>query len=198
TAPEEAAATPPEVENFAPLDEIMRLYNEFCDKLRPIVSINGERRKKISARFNEYGIDGIKTIFVQAAQSDFLCGGGERGWKADFDWLIDANNFQKVLEGKYDNDYRVSEKNPLRETRFYTENLPTNARPIPLSDTGQGFLFVPAQNGVIEMPFSSHEKMTEPRAAPYQRYRNKNGFNTMAVLQEMLDAEEFHGEEVAV
>jgi hypothetical protein len=156
----------------------MENYNKICVNLRPIVSINGERRSKITALFNEYGSDGIKTIFAISAQSDFLNGGGERGWKADFDWLIDANNCQKVLEGKYDNDKQ-------------------SARPLPLPNTGQGYFFVPTPNGVIEMPINPI-KTAEPRAAPYSRSRNKNGVNTMAILQQMLDEEEFQREDVAV
>ncbi|MCL1842257.1 MAG: replication initiator protein A, partial [Defluviitaleaceae bacterium] len=199
--PEAAAADPPEVATPAPLSapfaEIMQLYNQICHMLRPIVSINGKRRSQISDRFKEYGIGGIKTLFEITAQSDFLCGGGERGWKADFDWLIDANNCQKVFEGKYDNDQ-------------------TSTRPLPHSDTGQGYFFVTTPSGVIEMPISAPAETAEARAAPdfpalcapnparaarpsqFPNYRNKNGVNTMAVLQQMLAAEENHREDVAV
>jgi len=54
--------------------------------------------------YKEYGQSGFFNVFEKVAVSGFLCGGGDRGWKADFDWLIIPANMQKVLEGKYDND----------------------------------------------------------------------------------------------
>jgi len=176
-----------------PFETIMEMYNQICHELRPIVSINGKRCSQVSARYKEYGMDGIKTLFETAAKSAFLCGAGERGWKADFDWLIAPTNFQKVMEGKYDND----------------QNHSITARTSPLSDTGQGFLYAPTPDGVINMPFnpilegegSNTETMPdfpvfhEPNPvrasnnAPYGSYRNRNGFNTMGILQQMLEEE---------
>ena len=190
-----------------PFEEIKTMYNQICQGLRGIVSINGKRRSQVAARFKEYGIEGMKTLFELTAHSVFLCGGGERGWKADFDWLIAPTNMQKVLEGKYDNDNHAMA-------------IPCT----PLPDTGQGIFYAPAPDGVIEMPINHANDsegsttgipipdfpvLYEPnparaaKAAQYPNYRNKNGFNTMAALQQMLDAEEakamqLHREDVAV
>src|SRR5436853_3595256 len=39
----------------------------------------------------------------KAAQTPFLCGDNDSGWKANFDWLISNDtNHIAVLEGKYD------------------------------------------------------------------------------------------------
>lgn len=35
--------------------------------------------------------------------SDFLMGTNDRGWKADFDWLLRPDSIAKIMEGKYDN-----------------------------------------------------------------------------------------------
>ena len=41
----------------------------------------------------------------RAAQTPFLAGGGERGWGANFDWLIaNDTNARRVLEGCYDSN----------------------------------------------------------------------------------------------
>jgi hypothetical protein len=41
----------------------------------------------------------------RAAQTPFLAGGGERGWRANFDWLIaNDTNARRVLEGCYDSN----------------------------------------------------------------------------------------------
>jgi hypothetical protein len=78
----------------------MELYNSICHRLRSITSIKGNRRTQAAALYEDLGIDGIKALFERASQSVFLCGGGERGWQADFDWLIAPDNMQKVFEGK--------------------------------------------------------------------------------------------------
>ena len=89
-----------------PCSLILEGYNQLCEvtNLRPIRSITGKRKTQTVARFKEYGLSGFFNAFEKIAASVFLCGGGERGWKADFDWLISPTNMQKVLEGKYDND----------------------------------------------------------------------------------------------
>jgi hypothetical protein len=39
----------------------------------------------------------------KAAQTPFLAGENDRGWKANFDWLISNDtNHVAILEGKYD------------------------------------------------------------------------------------------------
>jgi len=89
-----------------PYMQILEMYNSLCEtkNLRPIRSITGNRKTQTAARFNEYGLSGFFDLFEKVTASIFLCGGGERGWKADYDWLITPANMQKVLEGKYDND----------------------------------------------------------------------------------------------
>jgi hypothetical protein len=159
-----AAAIPPNGSRKpvdVPFQEIMELYNSICHRLRSITSIKGNRRTQAAALYEDLGIDGIKALFERASQSAFLCGGGERGWQADFDWLIAPDNMQKVFEGKYDNE-------------------PSIPHVVNHSDNGGGFLYVPTGGGVVEMPINPH----------YPNSRNKNGINTMGILQQMLAEEQ--------
>ena len=89
-----------------PYSQIQEAYNTLCESkgLRPIHEISDKRETQVAARFKKYGLSGFFSLFEKVSASIFLCGGGERGWKADFDWLIKPTNMQKVLEGKYDND----------------------------------------------------------------------------------------------
>ena len=89
-----------------PYSQILELYNGLCEThgLRSIKSINGKRKIQTAARFKEYGLGGFVDLFDKVSASGFLCGGGDRGWKADYDWLIAPTNMQKVLEGKYDDN----------------------------------------------------------------------------------------------
>jgi hypothetical protein len=89
-----------------PYVKIMELYNSTCTRLRKIKTVDGERKKAVSARFKKYGMDGFTSLFQKANESDFLCGNGQKNWTADFDWLINATNMAKVLEDKYINQPR--------------------------------------------------------------------------------------------
>lgn len=67
--------------------------------LRP----KSKRTTFLLARFREYGKEALAEVVKKAAASDFLNGGGSRGFVADFEWLFRPNNFPRVLEGTYDN-----------------------------------------------------------------------------------------------
>jgi hypothetical protein len=64
------------------------------------------RRKAVRARWREnparQSLEWWRMFFDRVASSPFLCGGNERNWTADFDWLLKPANFVKVTEGKYD------------------------------------------------------------------------------------------------
>lgn len=82
---------------------IQKLYNECCPSLPRCLSLSDARKKAIKARFSDgNGEETFHKVFVKAEASGFLRGGNDRKWTANFDWLIKAANFNKVLEGVYD------------------------------------------------------------------------------------------------
>ena len=90
----------------APYETIKDLYNSICKDLSKIRSISSSRKRHLKARWKqfEYNLGTFEECFKKVQASDFCKGKNERGWKADFDWLIkNDNNMVKVLEGKYDN-----------------------------------------------------------------------------------------------
>ena len=87
-------------------------------KAIPTISRMTEKRKKaINARIAEYGKESVQKVIDNAADSDFLNGGGERGFCASFDWLFLPNNFLKVLEGNYANVVPVTKTDRERLQR---------------------------------------------------------------------------------
>ena len=66
-------------------------------------SCDGKRREFVRARIREHGLNAVYEMITKASQSDFLNGKSRSGWIADFTWLFRPSNFQKVLEGNYDN-----------------------------------------------------------------------------------------------
>lgn len=67
-----------------------------CRELTPA------RRKLIAARLKEHPLDDWVAIFDRINASPFCRGENDRGWHADFDWVLKPEVRAKVSEGKYD------------------------------------------------------------------------------------------------
>ena len=95
--------------------EIKRLWNEICVSYPQLQDIEGARKKAVSERWEQHkSLDTFRELFEKAEASDFLKNASNRGWKADFDWLMKAGNFEKALSGKYDNRPPQNKRGSLR------------------------------------------------------------------------------------
>ena len=81
---------------------ILNLYKDLCPNMAKVEKLNDLRKGFLNARYAEYGLEKITTVFRKAGESKFLNGENERAWKADFEWIVRPTNFLKILEGKYD------------------------------------------------------------------------------------------------
>lgn len=105
---EEAVANNLELEfekdNF---DEVVAFFNEqMKGKKIPQVAVKTPERRQAYTRLiaeTQVDIDSVKQAIMNAAESDFLNGSGQKGWIADFDWIMVPQHFQKVLENFYRN-----------------------------------------------------------------------------------------------
>ena len=86
------------------VDEVVRAWNDLAaDRDLPkVVKLTPARRKQIQARIREYNADDWSTALSAIYRSKFLCGENDRGWKADFDFLLQPKSFVKLIEGAYD------------------------------------------------------------------------------------------------
>lgn len=82
-------------------EKIVSIFNSLCKNLPNVQKITDKRKSAIKARAEEYSLSEIGTVFQHVSQSAFLNGDNDRGWTADFDWVMNPNNFIKILEGKY-------------------------------------------------------------------------------------------------
>lgn len=82
--------------------------------IKPISRITDRRKENLAARAREFGKEALQVVVDKAAASDFLNGKNNRGWVADFDWMMRPNNFPKVLEGNYDNDKCKQRLDPVK------------------------------------------------------------------------------------
>ncbi len=81
--------------------EALSLYNSLCGNLVKCTELTDKRQKIIENC--TYSVDRLKEIFMRANESCFLQGNNPRGFRANFDWLMNKDNAVKVLEGMYDN-----------------------------------------------------------------------------------------------
>ena len=88
-------------------DEVISFFNEqMKGKTIPQVALKTpERRQALEQLMAQTGIemDAVKQAIMNAVASDFLNGKGQKGWIADFDWIMVPQHFQKVLENFYRN-----------------------------------------------------------------------------------------------
>lgn len=88
-------------------EEFKKAFNESVPSSVPkIIDIKESRRQKVKSVISEYGEDAIRQVYEKINQSDFLSGRKSnpgRQWKCTFDFIFKKENFQKILEGNYDN-----------------------------------------------------------------------------------------------
>ena len=88
-------------------DEVVAFFNEqMKGKKIPQVAVKTPERRKAYTRLmaeTQVDIDSVKQAIKNAAESDFLNGSGQKGWIADFDWMMVPQHFQRVLENFYRN-----------------------------------------------------------------------------------------------
>lgn len=77
-----------------------------CPKWTPAKQMTANRKKVITARLKEAGLDGWRRAVDLAHDSAFLGGpvpthGDHRNWRMDIAWFAKSENFAKITEGKY-------------------------------------------------------------------------------------------------
>ena len=79
----------------------MMTYNDECTNL-PQVKVISDARKKAIKKFQQtFTLEQFGEICRVANESEFLTGNNDRGWKADFDFLLRVDKATSILEGKY-------------------------------------------------------------------------------------------------
>ena len=88
-------------------DEVVAFFNEQMKgrKIPQVAVKTPERRQAYTRLIAETQVDkdSVKLAIKNAAESDFLNGSGQKGWIADFDWIMVPQHFLKVLENFYRN-----------------------------------------------------------------------------------------------
>lgn len=83
---------------------ILDFYNKCADScnITKCVKLTDKRKVAIRARVKEYGLDKVYKAIQRCSASSFCNGHNDRNWRADFDFVFNANKMARILEGKYD------------------------------------------------------------------------------------------------
>jgi len=85
-------------------DEIIECWNDLASRtgLPKIKVMNDKRRNMLRKRIKECpDVATWSLAFRNIERSSFLRGDNERGWQADFDFLIQPTSFMRIIEGSY-------------------------------------------------------------------------------------------------
>lgn len=112
------------------LPDFVTLWNEAVkaggSRVRPIRAITEgtQRHMRLEVLLKDYGAQAIKEAIARLFATPYTNGGSSIGWLPTFDWFIQPDNFQKVLEGNfYDADERKRESSKPEPTE---SNQPTH------------------------------------------------------------------------
>lgn len=96
------------------LPRLALLWNLRRNPLLPEVKLcSPSRRKHAANRWKEHPSEEFWLEVIERVNASAFClGKNNRGWKADFDFLMRPDSAAKVLEGKYDNAGGPGGKNP--------------------------------------------------------------------------------------
>lgn len=74
--------------------------------LAQVRHMTATRREKVLARISELGgMVNFAMVLDQIPKSPFLQGKNDRGWRVDFDWVLEPRNLVKISEGKFENGH---------------------------------------------------------------------------------------------
>jgi hypothetical protein len=85
-------------------EHVVEVWNDLAARrrLKPVQRLSPERRKVVNTRIGQHPIEDFTEAIAAVERSPFLCGDNDRGWRATFDWMLKAANFNKLIEGTYD------------------------------------------------------------------------------------------------
>lgn len=106
-----------EIEKEIKIDynSIIEIYNFNCPNLPQVKKITDKRKRIIKTFLKEFTEEQFTEICKIANNNNFLTGKNDRGWKADFDFLMRVDKATSILEGKYGTSTKENKTDILKE-----------------------------------------------------------------------------------
>lgn len=99
--------------------EIQNLYNNICTKLQPVERMTNKRKRFINTLLdNGFIISDFEKAFHRVDESEYFNNLKDSQWKPTFDWIIQEDNINAVMEGKYDKSFDFKGKSEGKKNKF--------------------------------------------------------------------------------
>ena len=106
--------------NDSKYEEIINQYHNILPELPKMIKITPKRKTLLNSLLKDFDEKTMIEVFQMAKESDFLTGKIDSSkWKASFDWILNPNNFVKILEGNYKNNppNKPTQPKPTQEVK---------------------------------------------------------------------------------
>lgn len=100
------------------INYIINLYNTICVDFPPVNVLTEPIIEELLNSLEIYGLEHFEKVFKKARSTPYLNGLNKHKMCAKFDWLINADNMAKILNGNYDD---LASKNGSYDTDEFFE-----------------------------------------------------------------------------
>jgi hypothetical protein len=155
-------------------EQLLEIYEAGRGALPAAERLTAERRRQCARRLAAgFTAADFALAVRRAAQTPFLTGGGERGWRANFDWLIaNDTNARRVLEGCYDSNIADSGAASAANAAGGSASANPNGLPLALSYESAAIRRGPAALYAGASPASLRGARVKPEALERIRARD--------------------------
>lgn len=95
---------PPKAADSFPYEEYRKAFTECCPSLpKPNFADKWTTTRKKALRAKKIPVEEFRDVCKKIERSDFLTGRDGKWHGCSFDWILKPANWQKILEGNYDN-----------------------------------------------------------------------------------------------
>ena len=84
------------------INYIITIFNSICTDYPRVRVLSEPMIEELSRSLEVYSLDRFREVFIKAEASHCLRGKNKTKRRATFDWLINAENMAKILNGNYD------------------------------------------------------------------------------------------------
>lgn len=84
-------------------EDVLEAYNDVATSCGlPKAKMTPERRKKLNAKIRQHSVEDFTEAIAALRRNPWLHGENDKGWRADFDFLLQNKSFTRLIEGSYD------------------------------------------------------------------------------------------------
>jgi hypothetical protein len=84
-------------------EHVLEAWNGMAERIGlPKARMTDERRKKLKTAIRRWTVEDIAAAIGAVERNPWMHGENDRGWRADFDFLLQPKSFTRLMEGAYD------------------------------------------------------------------------------------------------